>query len=130
MATVRDVMSTELVTIEPGDSVAHAATMMGRSLTGSALVLSSDGELAGIFTERDIVRAIGSDFAAGGDPVEQWMTPDPVTVSADTDASAALESMLSRGFRHLPVMEGDSLVGIVSIRDVSRAVTDQERPGP
>ncbi len=129
MAIVRDVMSTELVTVEPSDTVAQAATRMGRSLTGSALVLV-DGELAGIFTERDIVRAIGSDFDAAGDAVSNWMTKDPITVEANIEAAEALQWMLAHGFRHFPVTEDGGLVGIVSIRDLSRAVTDQERPGP
>ncbi len=129
MTAVRDVMTKELVTIEPTDTVAQAATKMGRTLTGSALVIVGD-DLIGIFTERDIVRAIGSDFGAAGDPVEQWMTRDPVTVEAHIDAGEALQWMLAHGFRHFPVVESDSLVGIVSIRDLSRAVADAERPGP
>ncbi len=129
MARVRDVMSTDLVTVESTDTVAHAATKMGKSLTGSALVMGDDG-LIGIFTERDIVRAIGSDFGAAGDPIEHWMTRNPVTVEAHIDAGEALQWMLAHGFRHFPVVDGDDLVGIVSIRDLSRAVAEQERPGP
>jgi len=129
MATVRDVMTSELVTIEPSETVAQAATKMGRSLTGSALVMA-DGELAGIFTERDIVKALASDFDAAGHPVSQWMTADPVTVDASIDAGEALQWMLAHGFRHFPVVNGGNLVGIVSLRDLSRAVAEQERPGP
>ncbi len=129
MATVRDVMTKELVTIEPSETVAQAATKMGRSLTGSAIVLI-DGQMAGIFTERDIMRALGSDFDAAGHPVSHWMTADPVTVDAAVDAGEALQWMLAHGFRHFPVVDGAELIGIVSIRDLSRAVTDQERPGP
>ena len=129
MATVRDVMSADLVTVEPSETVAQAATKMGRSQTGSALVMEA-GSLAGIFTERDIMRALGSDFDAAAHPVSQWMTSNPATIDAGIDAADALQRMLARGFRHFPVVDGGELVGIVSIRDLSMAVTDQERPGP
>jgi CBS domain-containing protein len=129
MATVRDVMSSELVTVGPAESVAHAATKMGRSQTGSALVMQGDA-LAGIFTERDIMRALGSDFDAAAHPVSDWMTPDPVTVEAGVDAGEALQWMLAHGFRHFPVVDAGELVGVVSIRDLSKAISDEERPGP
>jgi CBS domain-containing protein len=129
MTTVRDVMSGELVTVEPSETVAQAATKMGRSQIGSALVMD-EGSLAGIFTERDIMRALGSDFDAAAHPVSQWMTSNPMTIDAGVDAADALQRMLAQGFRHFPVVDGADLVGIVSIRDLSMAVTDQERPGP
>ena len=129
MSTVRDVMSSELVTVEPAETVAHAATKMGRSQTGSALVMDG-GALAGIFTERDVLRALGADFDAAAHPVSHWMTSDPETIDADVDAGVALQRMLARGFRHFPVVDGGELVGIVSIRDLSQAVSHEERPGP
>jgi CBS domain-containing protein len=120
MTTVRDVMSTDLVTVGPESTVAEAATVMGAHKVGSALVLDG-GQLVGIFTERDIVRALSQDFDAPRHPVSQWMTRSPITVPADTTIEAALDIMLSRGFRHLPVVEGPRPVGIVSMRDISRA---------
>jgi CBS domain-containing protein len=118
MATVRNIMSRDIVTVEPGATVAEAATLMGGRGVGSALVL--DGPIAvGIFTERDILRALASDFDAAHHPVADWMTHDPVTIDADADVARARDLMLERGFRHLPVLEGGSLVGIVSLRDLS-----------
>jgi CBS domain-containing protein len=119
MGTVRDVMSTELVTVDPAATVAEAATVMGGHHVGSALVLA-DGRVVGIFTERDILRALASDFDAAKDLVEQWMTADPVGVAPTTDVHEALGIMLERGFRHLTVMDGGTLLGIVSLRDLSR----------
>jgi len=118
MATVRDIMSRELVTVEPGATVAEAATLMGGRGVGSALVLEG-GTPAGIFTERDILRALASDFDAAHHPVADWMTHDPVSIEADADVASARDLMLARGFRHLPVIEGGALVGIVSLRDLS-----------
>jgi CBS domain-containing protein len=120
-ATVRDVMSPEIVAVGAEATVAEAATLMGKRHVGSALVM--DGELpVGIFTERDIVRALAADFDAAGHPVSHWMTPDPETVEPGVTAHEALERMLAGGYRHLPVVDGGATIGIVSIRDLSRAV--------
>ena len=120
MVTIREVMSTELVTVSPTATVAEAATVMGGRKVGSALVMD-EGELAGIFTERDIVRALSQDFDAPTHPLRHWMTPDPLTVSPDLTVKDALDIMLNRGFRHLPVVEDERVVGMVSIRDLSKA---------
>lgn len=117
VTTVREVMSTRLVTVEPTATVAEAATVMGERHVGSAIVLQ-DGVPAGIFTERDIVRALAAHFDAAGHLVAHWMTPDPVTIAPDTTLQEARELMLARGFRHLLVTEGGDLVGVVSIRDL------------
>ena len=113
-------MSKDLVAVEPTATVAEAATLMGGRHVGSALVIE-DGRPTGIFTERDVLRALASDFDAAHHPVADWMTNDPTTVDIDTDVRTARDLMLDGGFRHLPVLEGIELVGIVSIRDISRA---------
>jgi CBS domain-containing protein len=120
VATVADLMTTALFWIEPTTTVAEAATVMGERRIGSALVME-DERLLGIFTERDIVRALGQHFDAAGHPVSEWMTADPLSVPPTTAAEEALGTMLSRGFRHLPVVDGDQVVGIVSMRDLTAA---------
>jgi CBS domain-containing protein len=120
VATVADLMTTALFWIEPTTTVAEAATVMGERRIGSALVME-DERLLGIFTERDIVRALGQHFDAAGHPVSEWMTADPLSVPPTTAAGEALGTMLSRGFRHLPVVDGDQVVGIVSMRDLTAA---------
>jgi CBS domain-containing protein len=122
MATVGEVMTRSILAVDAATTVAEAATIMGERAAGSALVMDGD-RLLGIFTERDIVKALGQHFDAAGHPVSEWMTPDPLTVAADTPAGDALRTMLDRGFRHLPVVEGDSVVGVVSMRDLSAATT-------
>lgn len=124
MATIRDVMSKDIITVEPTATVAEAATVMGERRVGSVLVLER-GTLAGIFTERDIVKALANHFDAAGHPVGQWMTRDPVTIGPDAPIEHALDRMLSGNFRHLPVVEGDSLLGVVSIRDLSQAAAER-----
>lgn len=120
MKTVAELMSGAVLSVAPTATVAEAATMMGERRIGSALVMEDD-TLLGIFTERDIVRALGQHFDAAGRPVSEWMTADPVTVSPDTPAEQALRTMLDGGFRHLPVTDGGKVVGVVSIRDLSAA---------
>ena len=120
MGTVGEIMTGSVFSIEPTMTVAEAATVMGERKIGSALVMEGE-KLSGIFTERDIVRALGEHFDAAGHPVSEWMTADPMTVPPDTPIQEALNTMLERGFRHLPVVDGESILGIVSMRDLTRA---------
>jgi len=124
MTDVREVMSTDLVTVDPAVNVTDAVTIMSKHATGSALVLDS-GTLVGIFTERDVLRALvesPSADAARVSPVSAWMTRDPVTIGPETSVGDALNEMLFRGFRHLPVVEGGAVVGMVSMRDLAESV--------
>src|SRR5437660_12827977 len=120
MTAVREVLTEQLVTVEPSTSVAAAVTVMGMQRVGAVLVMEN-AMLEGIFTERDLVRALSYDINSASQPVAQWMTRNPVTVGPDAPVEQALEIMLAGHFRHLPVTEGDSVVGVVSIRDLSRA---------
>jgi len=124
MTAVREVMTTQLVAVEPSTSIAAAVTVMGMDQVGAVLVMDQ-AKLEGIFTERDLVRAMSNDISASSQPVAQWMTRDPITVKPEASVEEALEIMLAGHFRHLPVTDGDTLVGIVSIRDVSRATLNE-----
>ncbi len=120
MATVREIMSVDLITVSPSVTVMRAASAMLAGKAGSVLVVDGS-ELVGIFTERDVLRALVHHSDAGrASPVTGWMTRDPLTVSPEARAEEALDLMLTCGFRHLPVKEDDRLVGIVSMRDLSR----------
>jgi CBS domain-containing protein len=124
MSIVREIMSSKLVSVEPAATVAEAATVMGERHVGSALVMEG-GALVGIFTERDIVRALSQDFDAPGHPVSHWMTREPKTIVADASVEEALDIMLSGGFRHIPVVEDRGVVGVISMRDVSKASVER-----
>ena len=120
MARVGDIITGKVFSVPPTASVAEAAETMVKGRVGSAVVV--DGPwLLGIFTERDALRVA----AAGEDPktasVKDWMTKDPITVGPDSDSADAAAIMATEGFRHLPVVEGDSVVGVVSLRDVLSA---------
>ncbi len=117
---VGEVMTQVLLSAAERTTVAEAASLMAQRRVGSALVV--DGErLLGIFTERDIVRALSQDASATHHSIGHWMTRDPRTASPDDAVEDALRQMVGGGFRHLPVMAGGRVVGMLSMRDISRA---------
>ncbi len=125
MTTVREVMTGELVAVGPSTNLIEAARAMSTAHAGSVLVMRGDS-LAGIFTERDILRALSASSSADAgrvSPIERWMTPDPTTIGSEATAGEALDVMLSGGFRHLPVVDEGAVVGVVSMRDLVRAMS-------
>ena len=118
-AVVSDVMSTHLHYVAPGTRVGEAVAIMAQHRIGSVLVMEG-ARLVGIFTERDTVRALSETVDAPGQPVSDWMTRDPRTVTPETPIAEALQAMLAGGFRHLPVLLDGEVEGIVSIRDLAR----------
>jgi CBS domain-containing protein len=124
--SVEEIMSRDLVTVDAETSLAVAARTLDGRRVGAALVLAGE-RLAGILTERDVLRAV----AAGrveGTTVAEWMTPGPETIEPSDSTAHAAMLMIQGGFRHLPVLDGDRAVGIVSIRDLMRVVLDDETP--
>ncbi len=118
MASVGDVMSRGLVQVDPTTTVAEAATVMAQRRVGSVLVM--DGQrLAGIFTERDMVRAISQSADAPTDEIAHYMTRHPATIEAAAETDEALDRMVEGGYRHLPVLEGEAVIGMVSMRDIA-----------
>ena len=117
---IRDLMTTRMVTTSPDDPVAEAAAAMVRQQTGSALIMQGRF-LAGILTERDVLRAAASGSDLTASPVSAWMTKDPEQASPDTMVEDAVQLMLLHGFRHLPVVEGKEVLGVVSLRDLAAA---------
>src|ERR1700693_2757731 len=118
MATVREVMKTTLYSVDPSPAVGEALSLMAQNRIGSALIMEG-GKLIGIFTERDTVRAISQSHDAPDHEISSWMTRDPETVSHDVEDDTALKTMLDNGFRHLPVVAGGEVIGMVSMRDLA-----------
>jgi CBS domain-containing protein len=120
MAMLGEIMNTEVVTVEPHISVTDASAAMVAAGVGSAVVLQSSF-LAGILTERDVLRAAASGENLHVSRVSDWMTPDPQSLGPQSSAEEAAQAMLLGGFRHLPVVEGREVRGVVSLRDLFAA---------
>ena len=117
---LRDLMHAPVLTTTPETCMTEAAAGMVRARVGSAVVMQGSF-LAGILSERDVLRAAASAEDLGQSPVSRWMTPDPQSASPDTTAAEAAQVMLLNGFRHLPVVEGRTVLGVVSLRDLFAA---------
>jgi CBS domain-containing protein len=115
-------MKAGLYSVSPSTTVGEAISLMAQNRIGSALVMEG-GKLIGIFTERDTVRAISQSHDAPDHEISSWMTRDPKTVSPDVEVDTALRTMLDNGFRHLPVVEGGEVIGMVSMRDLAELTT-------
>lgn len=109
----------------PDLSVAEAAATLHEQGIGSIGVID-DGELVGIITERDVVRAVAARTDLDEALIRDWMTPDPDWLTPDVNVSAAAEWLLATGYRHLPVVDEGTLIGIVSIKDILWAVTSPD----
>jgi citrate synthase len=115
--TVADVMSRPPVTATPSETIADATGRMRDHRVGSVVVV--DGERAiGILTERDLVRFAASGADASATKVSEWMTDDPDCVAPGIEVAEAWKSLAEHGYRHIPVVDGQRLVGIVSMRDL------------
>ena len=107
-----------LVSVECDTPVRRAVSLLAENRIGSLPVLR-DGRVAGIMSERDVIYALGGDGEAILDwKVERVMTAPAITVTPDVPVLSALSMMSMRRIRHLPVVEGERLIGIVSIGDL------------
>jgi CBS domain-containing protein len=126
MPVAREHMSRDLLTVGPGDPLGEVAQRMVDRDVGAVIVMEGEA-LAGILTERDVLRAV----AAGVQDdtvVSDWMTRDPETMTPDDTTQHAAVLMIHGGFRHLPLVESDDVVGMLSIRDLMRVVLDNAVP--
>ena len=126
MSVVSNHMSTDLLTAEPDERLAEAARRMAKRGVGAVLVLEGE-RLAGILTERDLLKAVAAGFTDEA-RVSEWMTRQPETVEPDESTDQAASLMIHGGFRHLPVVEGGRAIGILSIRDLMRVALHDSAP--
>ena len=118
MTELRDIMTEDVLTVAPEDTLGEVATRMIERGVGS-VVVADFGRIIGVLTERDIMRAVAARTHSSDARVREWMTADPITAGADMSVEDAAKTMFDHGFRHLPVVEGEHAIGIVSIRDVA-----------
>ena len=126
MPTVANNMSRDLLTVSAGDRLGEAAKRMVARGVGAVLVMEGE-KLEGILTERDLMRAVAGGYSEEA-RVSDWMTRHPETVDADDATGHAASLMIHGGFRHLPVVQGDRVVGIISIRDLMRVALSDSSP--
>jgi len=123
--TVGELMTSEVLTVAPEDTIGETAQRMVE-LGVSSAVVSDYGRMIGIVTERDLTRAVAGRVHSSEARVREWMTPDPITLARDASASEAAQIMLENRFRHIPIVEDERTIGIVSIRDVARWSTEED----
>ena len=123
MNTVRELMTSDVLSVDPSDTIGETAQQMVERRVSSAVV-SDYGNLIGIVTERDLTRAVAGRVHSSEARVREWMTADPLTLTPDATPADAAKIMLDNGFRHVPIVEDGRPVGIVSIRDVARWSTE------
>jgi CBS domain-containing protein len=126
MPLAREHMSRDLLTVAPGDALREVSQRMVERDVGAVIVMDG-GALAGILTERDVLRAVAAGIQ-DNTVVSDWMTRDPETMAPDDTTQHAAVLMIHGGFRHLPLVEGDDVVGMLSIRDLMRVVLDNAVP--
>jgi CBS domain-containing protein len=126
MPAAREHMSRDLLTVDSALPLAEVAARMVERSVGAVLVL--DGErLAGILTERDVLRAVARGIRDDA-VVRDWMTTDPDTIAPDETTEHAATLMMHGGYRHIPVTEGHTVVGILSIRDLMALALSDSAP--
>jgi CBS domain-containing protein len=117
---VRDGMSSVVLTVGPSHSLSAAARLMTERNVGAAVVVDPDGAGFAIVTERDILRSVAAGEEPSTESVGEHLTGDLIVAAPDWSLEQAAEAMLAGGFRHLLVVNGPDLEGILSMRDIVR----------
>ena len=129
MTTIRQILAgkPEIYSIDPDATVFDALRLLEQKNVGALLVMKG-GILLGIFSERDYARRmILQGRASKETPVREVMTPNVFVITPDTTSGECMVNMTDRHIRHLPVVEGGRVVGVISIGDVVRSVIDDLR---
>ena len=121
--TVRELVGGEVIWVAPEATIRVAAAMMKSNGVGS-LAVEVDGALEGIFTERDLLDAVAADADLDQTRVDAWMTAYPDSIDPDMSVPEAADWMLASGHRHIPVVDGSRILGMISIKDVLWAMTE------
>jgi CBS domain-containing protein len=117
---VRDGMSSVVLTVNPGHSLRDAASAMAERHVGAAVVIDLDQPGPGIITERDLLLSIGRGENPDRERVADHLSSKLTFAAPDWSLEAAAEAMVRGGFRHLVVVDGGEMRGILSMRDIVR----------
>jgi CBS domain-containing protein len=123
LMTVRELVGGEVIWVAPEATMRSAAVSMKGNGVGSVAV-EVDGALEGILTERDILDAVADGADLDFERVDRWMTSYPDSIDPDMQVTEAAQWMLASGYRHIPVLDGSRILGMISIKDVLWAMTE------
>jgi CBS domain-containing protein len=118
-------MSKAVLVVGPEHTLRQTAQLMSARRVGSAVVVDPDGEGIGIVTERDILNAVGAGLDVDAEKTSAHITWDVVYAGSDWTLADAAAAMVRGGFRHLVVLDGDDVLGIISVRDILRSWSQQ-----
>jgi CBS domain-containing protein len=121
---VRDGMSSVVLSVGPGHSLREAAKLMADRKVGAAVVQDPEAQGVGIFTERDLLESLGAGQDPDNEKVADHLTASLVYASPEWSLEEAAVAMIHGSFRHLVVLEGGEVVGVVSMRDIVRCWTE------
>ena len=121
---VRDGMSKVVLSVGPGHSLRQASRQMAERRVGAAVVVDPDGAGPGIITERDVLQSVGQGQDVDAEKVCDHLTTSVVYAAPDWPLERAAAEMVRGSFRHLIVLDGGDVVGVLSVRDVVRCWTD------
>jgi CBS domain-containing protein len=127
VSTLLSEKPSSILSVPVSATVGEAVQLMNRHKVGSVVVLDG-ARLAGIFTERDVLyRVVAAGLDPATTPITRVMTPDPKTIPADMTIQDALRVISEKRVRHLPVMDGDRMLGLISQGDITRWLVDAHR---
>ena len=121
---VRDGMSSVVLSVGPGHSLREAARLMAARGVGAAVVVDPESQGVGIFTERDLLESLGEGQDPDSEKVSEHLTASLVFAAPDWSLEEAAVAMVRGGFRHLVVLEGGEVTGVVSMCDIVRCWTE------
>ena len=131
MTTVRDLIrqkGSEIVSVRPGDTVFAALEVMAERNVGAVMVMGEDGELVGVLSERDYARKVVlNGRSSTTTAVREIMSSPVITIGPDQTVEDAMRVMTTHRIRHLPVVRGAALLGVVSIGDLVKSVIEEQR---
>jgi len=125
---VREAMTKPILMVGPDHTLRQAAALMATRGVGSAVVVDPEGEGVGIFTERDILNAVGRGLDPDVERTSSHITWDVVYAGPEWTLEEAAAAMVRGGFRHLVVIHEGDVLGVISVRDILRAWTRSPSP--
>ncbi len=117
--------SSDVITVRPDQWLREAVGLLAEHNIGALIVVDEAGRPIGIISERDIIREAARTETVLGQAVSRVMTKDLITASPEDDLETVLQTMTAKHFRHLPIVDGERLIGVISISDVVKAQLDR-----